>query len=450
MKQAKKIFFIILFFSMIIFIKNSRVEAAGASLTASTMNPTQGQTVTVTGTVTAGAWNVTLSGNGQSKTIYGYTNVNGNATGTDSITFTAGAPGTKYTFSLIGGMTDINASSEEPVNRTITIEVVASGNEGNGGTNGEGNQQKPSTPTLSSNANLSNLGINPYDFSGFKADKTEYNVTVPNDVTSVKVYAKVQASGAKYVVSGNANDLQVGTNSIRITVTAPDGKTQKTYIIRIARQADTNQTVIPNVIEEPNEKVDPSKEDEGKDDDNDKNEQEPLGLLSITMEGDHEIYLEPEFKMDLYEYTIHLKEDLETLPLKVIPNREKVEVTISGNENLEEGENIITIEVQDEETEETVIYTILVNKTILPQMEEEKEEENVILKFLKDNWVLLAIGVAVVLLVIVTIVSSVMIKRRKEDQEFFADLKEQREEEEEEDWEEIEPIEKKKTRGKHF
>lgn len=239
----------------------------------------------------------------------------------------------------------------------------------------------------------------------------------------------------------------MGTNPIRVTVTAPDGKTQKTYTIRIARQANTNQTVIPNVIEEPTEKDTTKDEEKEKEEEEDKKEEEPLGLLSITMEGDYEIYLEPEFKTDVYEYTIHLKEDLESLPLKVIPNREKAEVTISGNEGLEEGENIITIEVQEEETEKTVIYTILVNKTLSSQTEEKKEEENVILKFLKDNWVLLAIGVAIVLLVIVTIVSSVMRKRNKEDQEFFEDLNKKKEEEE---WEETQTSERKKARGKHF
>ena len=60
----------------------------------------------------------------------------------------------------------------------------------------ESNSKSSTTSTnkKSSNANLSNLGIKPNDFSGFKAGVTSYNVTVPEDVETVDVYATAQDS----------------------------------------------------------------------------------------------------------------------------------------------------------------------------------------------------------------------------------------------------------------
>lgn len=419
MKISRKIIFTIIMFGMILFIKNTKVEAASASISANTLNPSQGQTVTVTGSVTAGAWNLQLSGNGQSKTIYGYTNQNANSSGSDSISFQAGAPGTKYVFSLTGGMTDINSNTEESVNKSITIEVIAttSGNDttgGNTGSTGNNNSGNGTSNTASSNANLSNLGVTSYDFTGFKPWITSYNTTVPNNVTSVSIYAKVQASGATYRVSGNQN-LDEGTNKVTITVTAPDGKTTKNYYIYVARQASGNDEVIPNVIDEQPEQ----ENQEGQQDENTE-EKEPLGLISIAIDENYEIYLEPEFKTDIYEYIINLKEDLDKIPLNAIPNRENAKIEILGNENLEEGENLITIKVTDETTNETVEYKITVNKMLTTQIEGKNTEENnnpqVITLFnheIELKWLILGAVVLVIIIIIVIILIAKHIRHKR-------------------------------------
>ena len=99
----------------------------------------------------------------------------------------------------------------------------------------------------STNANLKTLGVrisdslakelgvdsNKYDFSGFKKDKTEYNETVPKNVDSLRVFATAADSNAKVKISGNSG-FEVGTNNkITIKVTAEDGKTTKTYTIKV-------------------------------------------------------------------------------------------------------------------------------------------------------------------------------------------------------------------------
>ena len=124
MNKTKKYLIILLFFIGMLFSLEIVSNAASASISASTTNPAPGQTVTVTGNVTAGAWNLQLSGAGKSETIYGFTNKNGNSSASKSITFTAGNAGQEYVFSLSGGMTDINANNEESVNKSVRIKVA--------------------------------------------------------------------------------------------------------------------------------------------------------------------------------------------------------------------------------------------------------------------------------------------------------------------------------------
>ena len=73
--MSKKIikYLIILFAFIIIFILNgNEAKAATASLSGN-QTVTKGQSVTVTASVTAGAWNLTLSGGGQTAKLVGDT-----------------------------------------------------------------------------------------------------------------------------------------------------------------------------------------------------------------------------------------------------------------------------------------------------------------------------------------------------------------------------------------
>ena len=176
-KIIYKLLYICLFTLTLLILKSTNVQAATTSLTANTTEPTEGQTVTVTASVTAGAWNLQFEGDGKAETIYGYTQSNANASDSKSITFTAGSAGTKYTFTLKGDMTDINASNSEQVDKSITITVQAPAV-----TIPEQPTVPTPEPTKSTEARLSNLGIQPNDFTNFKRDTKEYSVTVPNSV----------------------------------------------------------------------------------------------------------------------------------------------------------------------------------------------------------------------------------------------------------------------------
>lgn len=236
----------------------------------------------------------------------------------------------------------------------------------------------------SSEARLSNLGIKPdeYDFSGFKRDTLSYSVEVPNELTEVKVYAETVSSKAKVTGTGKVS-LQEGKNTVNVEVTAEDG-TKKTYTLEITRKEAT-------ATEEPTEE-----------------EQEELGLSTLTIEGQE---ISPSFKTSIYEYTLGLKEDLNSLEIKAISNDKDATVEIIGNEDLQQGENIITILVTNSKTDETATYQIIVNKNVA-----EAVAKTSWLKpstWGKEEKMISIIVIVLVLLIIVAIIMK--IKLAKED-----------------------------------
>ena len=64
------------------------------------------------------------------------------------------------------------------------------------------------------------------------------------------------------------------------------------------------------------------------------------GLKSLEIEG---LTLSPAFSPDVYEYRVIVKKDISELPINAIAEREDSSITIAGNNNLAEGESLITI-----------------------------------------------------------------------------------------------------------
>ena len=249
------------------------------------------------------------------------------------------------------------------------------------------NQSQNQTQTkinTSSNANLSNLGIYTYDFTGFKPGIISYNTTVPNSVTSVQVYAVTQ-DGATYDVSGNTN-LNVGENKVTITVTSADKTTTKNYYIYVERQSLQG----------------------------DKEPKENLELKSIEIDEKYGTNLEPEFDSDIYEYTVKLNGDIEKLPIEATAINEKAKVKITGNENLKDGENIILIKVTY--GTDDVEYKITVRKNMDAEETKKTQWDDSYSKYLSSEhiqygWYI--IGGILLLYIIVFIVWIIIVKRKK-------------------------------------
>ncbi|MFY8127671.1 MAG: FG-GAP-like repeat-containing protein, partial [Chitinophagaceae bacterium] len=103
---------------------------------------------------------------------------------------------------------------------------------------------------ISNNANLSSLSISSGTLSpSFSAATTTYTTSVANTITSITVtptkqnsgatiYARVNGGTYNWVTSGSPSsslNLNVGSNTIDVRVTAQDGTTIKTYTITVTR-----------------------------------------------------------------------------------------------------------------------------------------------------------------------------------------------------------------------
>lgn len=303
----------------------------------------------------------------------------------------------------------------------------------------------PAPVVKSSNANLKNLGITPNDFSGFTASKTEYYVTVPYEVESVRVYAK-KAESSQTISGEGDKSLEIGaTTRCSVTVTAEDG-TQKTYNIYVTRKSEPTETV-PNVVEEPEE------------------------LLKLSTLEVKNAIISPEFNPDIYEYEINLEDgNIEKLDILATANIENASIEVNGNENFMEGDNTVTIVLKSEDGTKAATYTITVTKgavateeEIMPIEEEQEpveEEKKSIFAFLKSGntgmIVILVIAVIVLLASIATVVV-ILVKNRKDSEAEMMSFTPNSEynvfEEKEDKKEETEPEEKpdrEKRRGKHF
>lgn len=230
-----------------------------------------------------------------------------------------------------------------------------------------------------SDATLKNLGINPkeYDFSGFKKDQTEYSVEVPNEIKTVEVYA--EATDSKVQVTGTGDiELNEGANEAKVEVIAQDG-TKKTYTITITRKA--SETVATT--------------------------DSKFGLSSLSISGQT---ISPNFKNTIYSYTVGIKEDISSLEINAVATDKEAKIEIIGNENLQQGENTITIVVKNEKTKQTATYQITVNKNVVS---EAKVERNF---FNPSTWgkemIIKSIIVAVlVLLIIIAVILKVKISK---------------------------------------
>lgn len=208
--------------------------------------------------------------------------------------------------------------------------------------------------TKSSDATLSDLGIKPNDFKGFKSGTTSYKTTVPEDVAEVEVYAKTTSSKATVTGTGKKK-LENGTNKVEVMVTAENG-TKKTYTIEITREGKNEETATTAQTEETTVA----------------NENIGDGLSSLKIE---DLKIEPDFKTNIYEYRVKYIGEKEKLDIEAKTTNSNYKVEITGNNELKEGENIITILVSDANSNNIATYQVIVNKSLVDEETLAKEQE---------------------------------------------------------------------------
>ena len=363
----KKIICIIICLAIIISIA-PKAQAAGLIINFSESTVEVGDTVTVT-----------VTGNGVSGTV------NLSATGGD-VTFS------QNSVSLDNGSASVTATINKEGSIRITATANDAENTATGGTitavassNSTGNSNTDSEEAA--NANLSNLGIRPNDFTGFSPSKLTYDVTVPEDVESVEVYATAQASGATITGTGTQN-LEYGENALNVVVTSEDGTT-KTYTINVTREG---------AGEEAEETTEVQK-----------------GLSSIKI-GDLE--LSPSFATDVYEYTVKYIGEDTSLNIETVATDPSYAVEVLGNEELKEGENTITILVSDNEGNNVATYQLMVNKSLVDEEALAKEEEE--RQQAEQKRMLIIAGGMIALILIIVIIIVVKCRRNRAYAEEFS------------------------------
>ena len=296
----------------------------------------------------------------------------------------------------------------------------------------------------SNNANLSNLGIKPNDFKGFKISTTSYNVSVPNDVENITIYATAQDKKATIKGTGTQK-LKVGKNAINVVVTAQDGKTTKTYTINVTRkdaQSNVNETA-SNTTETTLADAKTSLDEKTKNSD----------LKNLIIKG---LSLAPEFSPDIYEYKVDVTGDVSKLDIETEKANQNVSVDIAGNENLKEGENTITLLVYNEETKQNSTYQIIVNKTSADNTELIESNNDAIKKANKIRFILIGVGAFIVICIIIFIIARHRPnKANNEMYEYDEDDKERLNLDDEDklseyDTEDYFRTNKPKRKGKHF
>lgn len=359
----KKQIISVLFAIILIIALKTTSNAASAEISCPS-SATVGDTININVTGSAVQWNLNLSVNGQViASNNNMENVDGNIGINFSGSYTPTSAGT-FTVTLSGSATEASdgTSVRDFASKTITVnEKPAETQPEQPATEPEQPSQptqepeQPATTTKSSEARLRDFGIRPYDFTGFKSNIYEYSVEVPNDVTEVTVYAIPKDDKATKTGEGKIS-LKEGDNIAKVVVTAEDGKTTKEYTLTITRtpseqpaENPTDTTGETTPTEDPNATETP---------DNTETE-DTFGLESLSIKN---FSISPKFSTDEYEYTVGVTEDLSSLEIEAKANKENATVEILGNENLQQGENTITILVTDSETEQTATYQIVVNK----------------------------------------------------------------------------------------
>ena len=185
----------------------------------------------------------------------------------------------------------------------------------------------------------SNASIN---FTG----NSEYRVTVPYEVSSLKLSATPNHSGAKVSVSGNK--LGVGSNTVTITVTAENGATKR-YYIYATREQD------PNYV--------------------------PSSDAAISALSPSSGRLSPAFQTDITDYVLYLPYEVTELTFNATANDSKArgvsqlrEILLVVEETPEDETTADTTNqpaAPDTETEEPAepVYTVLPDGEPLPEGE---------------------------------------------------------------------------------
>lgn len=255
----------------------------------------------------------------------------------------------------------------------------------------------------SSNNYLKNISTSLGTLSpAFNRSQTSYILSFPYDFdykTLGKISINAVKEDTKEKIEGTGvKEVKVGTNVYNLVVTAENGET-RTYAIKLIK---------PEISEDKNIRL------------------ATLKLSYIDESGKSvELPLDKTFNAETFEYSLNVESIVKSIKIDTtLPEgSEGIKVSVSGNEDLQDGENVITITLSNEnadtENPKKTIYTIKVNKaatvtaeTAIMQPAEKTPEKKVNFKLIIG----IILGI-ILLLIIILIILLIVSKKQSKDNE---------------------------------
>lgn len=255
----------------------------------------------------------------------------------------------------------------------------------------------------SSNNYLKNISTSLGTLSpAFNRSQTSYILSFPYDFdykTLEKISINAVKEDTKEKIEGmGVKEVKVGTNVYNLVATAENGET-RTYAIKLIK---------PEISEDKNMRL------------------ATLKLSYIDESGKTvELPLDKTFNAETFEYSLNVESIVKSIKIDTtLPEgSEGIKVSVSGNEDLQDGENVITItlvnEHDDTENPKKTIYTIKVNKaaavtaeTAIMQPVEKTPEKKVNIKLIIGS----ILGI-ILLLIIILIILLIVSKKQSKDNE---------------------------------
>ena len=290
-----------------------------------------------------------------------------------------------------------NTEGIQVQNFTDGIEIIA-----NEETRTEKIEISEESEVTSNNSKLKNLRLNHEGMTPvFSPDMTEYYFLTEN-LSKLEVTAIPENTNAIVKVSGNSN-FKEGLNRIVIEVTSPDRTSKTQYTISVTKTKD---------LEKAN-----------------------ANLETLAIEN---VMINPEFVKDIYQYNATVSNTVENVNILAIPERQNAKVEVVGGENLQYGNNIVTIQViaengytikqyevnlykRNEEEQKIANEEQQVNiqklNAILEEQEKKEEEQssskNNIIENMKENVWFVVIYIIFSIIIIVFVIYTIRKIKRK-------------------------------------
>jgi len=250
----------------------------------------------------------------------------------------------------------------------------------------------------SSNNYLKNISTSLGTLSpAFNRSQTSYILSFPYDFdykTLGKISINASKEDSKEKVEGTGTkEVKVGTNVYNLVVTAENGET-KTYTIKLIK---------PEISEDKNMRLATLK-------------------LSYTDENGNnvELPLDKTFNAETLEYSLNVSNIVKAIKVDTsLPDgSDGIKVSVSGNEDLQDGENVITItlanENADTENPKKTVYTIKVNKAaaVAPEVVITEQSNKAPEKKLNFK-LIIGIILGIILLLIITLIILLIVSKKQ-------------------------------------